>query len=279
MSNELSGKVAIVTGGASGIGRASVELFAQEGARVVIADVNNDAGEALAAELGENARYRRTDVASEEDMQGLVDFAVETFGGLHIMFNNAGISNRLFPSFLDDDLADFDRVMQVNVLGVMLGTQRAARHMAKNGGGSIINTASIGGAVPGFGVVTYRASKAAVLHFSKCAAIDLAQHDIRVNAINPGHIRTPMSSWSESGMSEAGFRQLQEDLDEINFADQPIKHDGRPEDVAQAALYLGSDRARQVTGIVIPVDGGVSAGDSVNHVQQILDAQTRAMNT
>ncbi len=278
MSNQLSGKVAIVTGGASGIGKASVELFAREGAAVVIADVNDEAGEALAAELGDRVHYRRTDVSSEADVQGLVDYAVDTFGGLHVMFNNAGVSNRLFPSFLDDDLADFRRTMDVNVLGVMLGTQRAARHMAKNGGGSIINTASIGGVVAGFGVVAYRASKAAVLHFSKCAAIDLAQHEVRVNVINPGHIRTTMSSWSASGMSEAGFRQLQADLDEINFADQPIKREGRSEDVANAALYLASDLSRQVTGIVIPVDGGVSAGDSVNHVQQILDAQKRAMS-
>ncbi|MFV8816879.1 SDR family NAD(P)-dependent oxidoreductase [Haliea sp. E17] len=277
MREELAGKVAIVTGGASGIGRASVELFAREGASVVIADVDDERGPQLAEALGERVRYRRTDVSSEADVQGVVDFAVETFGGLHIMFNNAAVSNRLFPSFLDDDLTDFRKVMDVNLLGVMLGTQRAARHMAKHGGGSIINTASIGGSVAGFGVVTYRASKAAVLHFSKCAAIDLAQHNVRVNIINPGHIRTTMSSWSAGGMSEAGFNQLQRDLDEINFADQPIKREGRAEDVAEAALYLGSDRSQQVTGIVIPVDGGVSVGDSVNHVQQILDAQTRAM--
>ncbi len=277
MSSQLSGKVAIVTGGASGIGRATVELFAAEGAQVVVADVDAGAGEALAAGLGESVRFRATDVSDEQDVQGLVDFAVETFGGLHIMFNNAGVSTGLFESFLDDDLASFDRVMRVNLLGVMLGTQRAARHMAAHGGGSIINTASIGGAHAGFGVMTYRASKAAVLHFSKCAAIDLAQHNVRVNVINPGHIRTKMASWSDTGMSEAGFNQLQSELDEINLSDQPIKRLGTPEDVAEAALYLASDRSRQVTGIVITVDGGVTAGDCVNHVKQIHDAQARAM--
>ncbi len=279
MGTELSGKVAIVTGGASGLGRASVELFAREGARVMIADVNQEQGEQLARELGGEVRFRPTDVSDERDVQGLVDDTVATFGGLHVMFNNAGISNPLFPDFLDDDLKDFHRVMGVNVLGVMLGTQRAARHMARHGGGSIINTASIGGSVAGIGVVGYRASKAAVLHFSQCAAIDLAKNNVRVNVINPGHIRTPMSSWRESGMSRAGFEQLQKDLDEINFFDQPLKRQGTPEDVAQAALYLASDRSIQVTGIVIPVDGGTSAGDAVNHVQQILEAQRRALNT
>ncbi|MCK9563475.1 MAG: SDR family NAD(P)-dependent oxidoreductase, partial [Bacteroidales bacterium] len=223
MRQELSGKVAIVTGGASGLGRATAELFVREGARVVIADVNVEAGRALAAQLGDTARFRATDVASESDVQALVDYAVETFGGLHVMFNNAGVTNRLFPDFLDDDLADFSRVMDVNLLGVMLGTQRAARHMARHGGGSVINTASIGGAVAGLGVVSYRAAKAAVIHFSKCAAIDLAKHNIRVNVINPGHIRTPMSSWTASGMSQAGFDQLQRDLDDINLFDQPLK--------------------------------------------------------
>ncbi len=277
MGSELSGKVAIVTGGASGIGLAAVRLFAREGAHVVMADVDSEAGERLAADIEGQVRFRRTDVSSEADVQGLVDFAVEHFGGLHVMFNNAGVSMPLFDSFLDDNLADFRRIMDVNLLGVMLGTQRAARHMAKNGGGSIINTASIGGAVPGFGVISYRASKAAVLHFSKCAAIDLAQHNIRVNIINPGHIRTTMSSWGDSGMSREGFEQLQRELDEINLSDQPIKRQGTADDVAEAALYLASDRARQVTGIVIPVDGGVSIGDCVNHVEQIHEAQARAM--
>ncbi|TGD76148.1 SDR family oxidoreductase [Mangrovimicrobium sediminis] len=278
MSEELSGKVAIVTGGASGIGLAAVRLFATAGAsKVIMADVNGATGEALAAEIGDNVVFQETDVSSETAVQALVDRAVNDFGGLHVMFNNAGISNRLFDSFLDDDLQDFRRTMDVNVLGVMLGTQRAARHMAAHGGGSIINTASIGGAHAGFGVMSYRASKAAVLHFSKCAAIDLAQHNIRVNVINPGHIRTKMASWSDTGMSEAGFNQLQSELDEINLSDQPIKRLGTPEDVAEAALYLASDRSRQVTGIVITVDGGVTAGDCVNHVKQIHDAQARAM--
>ena len=276
MGSELAGKVAIVTGGASGIGRASVDLFHQEGARVVIADTNRDAGEQLAEELGQNVYFQAVDVTQASDIQQVINFAVNTLGGLDIMFNNAGISSRLFTHFLDDDLEDFQQVLNVNLLGVMLGTQRAARHMANHGGGSIINTASIGGSVAGLGVISYRAAKAAVLHFSRCAAIDLAQYGIRVNTVNPGHIRTPMSSWAAADSDRTAFAQLQRDLDDINLSDQPLKQHGKPEDVAQAALYLASDRSRQVTGIVIPVDGGTTAGDSVNHVQQILDAQQNA---
>lgn len=276
MSESLTGKVAVITGGASGIGRASAQLFVREGARVMIADIDADRGSQLAQELGEGTCFRRTDVSDAEDLQALIDDTLSTFGGLHVMFNNAGVTNRLCPDFLDDDLADFRRVVDTNLLGVMLGTQRAARHMAKNGGGSIINTASIGGSVAGLGVMSYRAAKAGVIHFSKCAAIDLARHGVRVNVINPGHIRTPMSSWTASGMSHEGFEQLQRDLDDINLSDQPLKRQGTPEDVARVALFLASDAAAQVTGVSIAVDGGTSIGDSVNHVQQILDAQQRA---
>lgn len=276
MSESLTGKVAVITGGASGIGRASAQLFVREGARVMIADIDADRGSQLAQELGEGTCFRRTDVSDAEDLQALIDDTLSTFGGLHVMFNNAGVTNRLCPDFLDDDLADFRRVVDTNLLGVMLGTQRAARHMAKNGGGSIINTASIGGSIAGLGVMSYRAAKAGVIHFSKCAAIDLARHGVRVNVINPGHIRTPMSSWTASGMSHEGFEQLQRDLDDINLSDQPLKRQGTPEDVARVALFLASDAAAQVTGVSIAVDGGTSIGDSVNHVQQILDAQQRA---
>ncbi|MEX2257059.1 MAG: SDR family NAD(P)-dependent oxidoreductase, partial [Acidimicrobiia bacterium] len=136
MGQELSEKVAIVTGGAGGIGRAIVERFVEEGAHVVIADVDADAGAALASELGDVAAFHRTDVAEVDEVQGAVDAAVERFGGLHVMVNNAGISSSR-RRFLDDDLRDFERVMAANVLGVMLGCQRAARYMAEHGGGSI----------------------------------------------------------------------------------------------------------------------------------------------
>ena len=195
MSEELAGKVAIVTGGAGGIGRATAELFAKEGAKVVIADVSEAEGETLARHLGPSALFTCTDVSKAEDIQAAVGLANAHFGGLHIMINNAGISGGNFEYFLEDDLKDFDRIMGVNLRGVMLGSQAAARHMAKNGGGSIVNIASIAGLLAGFGVATYRASKAGVVHFSKSIAIELAEHGIRVNCIAPGHIRTNLNAF------------------------------------------------------------------------------------
>jgi NAD(P)-dependent dehydrogenase (short-subunit alcohol dehydrogenase family) len=277
LGQELSGKVAIVTGGASGLGRATVELFVSEGAQVVIADVNAELGKQLAADLGKQVRFLLTDVSNAEQIQALVDYAVSEFGALNIMFNNAGISCAMHERYLDDELNDFHRVMGINVLGVMLGTQRAARHMAKNGGGSIINTASIAGVLAGFGVMTYRASKAAVIQFSKSAAIDLAEYGIRVNTIAPGSIPTPMTSYGEADMSPESAARLRQAMDVVSMSGQPLRRRGKPEDVAHAALYLGSDRSSQVTGMLLPVDGGITAGDPVNHLQQIMTARAKAL--
>ena len=167
MTGELAGKVAIVTGGASGLGYATVEKFVAEGAQVVIADLDEERGEKLATACGGNALFRRVDVADADQMTELVSVAVNEFGGLHVMVNNAGISSKMAKSLLHDDFADFNRVMSVNLLGIMLGTREAGRHMSTAGGGSIINVSSIGGIQAGGGVATYRASKAAVLFFSQ----------------------------------------------------------------------------------------------------------------
>lgn len=262
MVSELAGKVAIVTGGASGIGRGVTERFVAEGARVVIADVETAGGEALAAALGANALFRRTDVSDPEQVSALVTATVEECGGLHVMVNNAGISSPL-GRLLDDDFADFHRVMAVNVLGVMVGTRDAARHMAGRvggGGGSIINVASIGGMQAGGGVMTYRASKAAVIQFTKSAAIELAYHAIRVNAIAPGNIPTPILASSAKGMDVAELEKFEASIRQTMRDDRPLKREGTADDVAEAALYLATDRSRYVTGIVLPVDGGTSAG-------------------
>ena len=198
MARELENKVAIVTGGANGIGAATAELFVEEGARVLIADLDAERGEALAARLGDKARFRRTDVADRAEIQALVDQAIADFGTLDIMFNNAGIVGGMKPRstrLIDADLSDFHKIMGVNVLGAMYGCQYASRQMVKQGGGgSIINTASIAGVTPGFGFQIYRASKAALINFTKSAAVDFAEYAIRVNVSIPGHIRTAISS-------------------------------------------------------------------------------------
>lgn len=260
MGDELSGKVAIVTGGASGIGRATVELFVEQGARVVVADVDTERGEDLARALGDAGAFKRTDVAVADEVQALVDLAVARFGGLHVMCNNAGVSGAMVARFLDDDLADFARVTAVNLLGVMLGSQRAARHMVNNGGGSIINTSSIAALKAGGGVMTYRAAKAGVVQFSRSLAIDLAEHGIRVNCIAPGHIQTGMTSY---------------DMGPIVRFTQPLQRHGTPRDVANAALYLASERSAQVTGLVLPVDGGTSVGGPASQLKQLLSARGR----
>jgi NAD(P)-dependent dehydrogenase (short-subunit alcohol dehydrogenase family) len=252
---DLDGKVAIVTGGASGLGRGMVERFAEEGARVVIADVNADGGAALAEQLGDATLFQPVDVADADQVQAAVDTAVSRFGGLHIMCNNAGVGGS-HKRFLDEDFADFDRVMAVNIFGVMIGMQRAGRHMAEHGGGAIVNTTSIGGINAGGGVMAYRASKAAVIHLTRSVAIELAPKSIRVNCIAPAHIPTAINSTF--------------DQTAIIRAMQPLQRQGSPLDVAEAALFLASDRAAQITGIVLPVDGGTTAGPPPRSMKDLL---------
>jgi len=277
VSQELAGKVAIVTGAACGIGRATAELFVEEGAKVVIADINDDAGETAARDLGPAAIYQRADVARVEDMDALVAATVQQFGGLDVMVNNAGVSCKPSVSFLDDELPDFDRVMQVNVLGVILGTQRAARHMAKHGGGSIINNASIAGLIPGMAMLSYRASKVAAIHASKSMAIDLAQYGIRVNCLAPGHIPTDLNAFTPPGARPEVGERVQAAMKPVWDANKPLKRQGTPHDVAQAVLFLAGDRSAQITGTVLAVDGGISAGDPVNHFQELMAARASAL--
>jgi NAD(P)-dependent dehydrogenase (short-subunit alcohol dehydrogenase family) len=260
MTNELTGKVAVVTGGASGLGEGLVRRFAAEGAKVLIADVDRDGGKALAAELGDNALFVEADVADFDHVGRLVSTAVEHYGGLHVMVNNAGVSGTMHRRFMDDDLADFHKVMAINVGAVMAGTRDAARHMSEHGGGSIINITSIGGIQAGGGVMTYRASKAAVIQFTKSAAIELAHYEIRVNAIAPGNIRTAIVRKSAAGEDLEKLAEFEERIRAQMRADRPLKREGTAEDVAEAALYFATDRSRYVTGTVLPVDGGTVAG-------------------
>ena len=243
-AQELAGKNAIVTGGAGGIGRATAKLLVAEGAKVVIADIDADRGKDVASNIGESAAFKETDVSDEDQVQELVDYAVDRFGGLDIMFNNAGIGSPL-KRFLPDDLTDFSRIISVNLFGVIAGTQRAARHMKDHGGGVIINNASIAAVNAGAGMISYRASKAAVAHATKCMAIDLAPYNIRVNCLTPAHIRTGITTY---------------DMGPVLRYMQPLERHAQPEDVANAVVFLSSDRAAQVTGVVFPIDGGTTAG-------------------
>src|SRR5262245_61558107 len=243
MANELDGKVAIVTGGAKGIGRAIAEVFVEEGARVVVADIDDDRATDVVRQLGEACSFLHTDVSNPDSVQAAVDHAKERFGALHVMVNNAGISGS-FRRFMMDDLRDFDRVIAVDLYGVMVGTQRAARAMGE--GGSIVNITSIAGISPGIGFSTYRAAKAGVIHFSRCAAVEVAELGVRVNVIAPGNISTDINASFDTA---SVVRRI-----------QPLQRLGGTRDVANAAVYFASDRSAQVTGTVIPVDGGTTAG-------------------
>jgi len=243
MAAELAGKVAIVTGGANGIGRAITEVFVEEGARVVIADVDDAAGRALVDERGDATSFLHTDVSDADSVQAAIEHAQQHFGALHVMVNNAGISGSS-RRLLQDDLRDFDRVMAVDLFGVMVRTQRAARAMEP--GGSIMNITSIGGISPGAGFSIYRAAKAGVIHFSRSAAVEVGELGVRVNVIAPGNISTEINASYDTA---AVARRL-----------QPLQRIGDTRDIANAAVYLASERSAQVTGILIPVDGGTTAG-------------------
>ncbi|MEU0567450.1 SDR family NAD(P)-dependent oxidoreductase [Nonomuraea sp. NPDC005983] len=252
--NTLEGKVAIVTGGASGIGRATALLFARHGARVVVADIDGAGAEAtvqqIAATVEETSGPRavavRADVADSEDCRRVVETAVSTFGGLHVLFNNAGIIRR--TTALDLDVEEWDRVMAVNVRSVFLMCKHAIPAMTE--GGAIVNTGSGWGLKGGGNAISYCASKAAVVNMTRALAIDHAKAGIRVNSVNPGDTDTPMLR------DEA--RQLDEDWAafQADAADRPMGRSGSPDEIAQAVLFLASDAASYITGSALVVDGG-----------------------
>ncbi|WP_020525502.1 SDR family NAD(P)-dependent oxidoreductase [Catelliglobosispora koreensis] len=245
--NMLQDKVAIVTGGASGIGRATAVLFAREGAAVVIADIA-DAGDVVQeiTAAGGQAIAVQADVSEDQDCARVVAAAVERFGGLHVLFNNAGIIRRTTALGIEPD--EWDRVMAVNVKSVYLMCRNAIPAMTS--GGAIVNTGSGWGLKGGGNALSYCASKAAVVNMTRALAIDHAAAGIRVNSVNPGDTDTPMLR------DEA--RQLSEDWAAFaaDAADRPMGRAGRPEEIAAAVLFLASDAASYVTGSALVVDGG-----------------------
>lgn len=251
---ELEGKVAVITGGASGIGAATVRLFVKEGGRVVIADMQRERGEALAADLGVAATFVNCEVRQEDQVQLAIDAAVDRWGRLDCIFNNAGFGGALGP--IEDIAADeFDLTFDVLVRGVFLGIKRAVPIMRKQGGGSIINTGSIAGVIAGRGPLIYSAAKAAVIHLTKAVAMQLGPDSIRVNCICPGAIATPLAA-NTVGRPDS----LIEDRISDFATQQPIPRAGLPDDIAQMALFLASDRSSFVTGQAIVVDGGGATG-------------------
>ena len=256
MAARLEGKVALITGGGNGIGRATALRFLAEGASVVVADLNEDTGREtldLAAKGGAAARIRfvRTDVAREADVAAAVEHATKEFRRLDVMFNNAGVAGAFGP-ITHIDAEDWDYTFAVLVKGVFLGMKHAARVLkAQGGGGSIISTASIAGLSGGDGPQAYSAAKAAVINLTRAVAIELAPQRIRVNAICPGAILTPLI---HRGSPDA-MRPILEKF-------QPWPDAGLPEHIAGAALFLASDDATFVTGEALVVDGGATAAGS-----------------
>jgi len=269
VTRDLEGRVAIVTGGAAGIGAATVELFVASGASVVIADLQADKGEELSSQLGERCVFLRTDVTDAASLDAVVAFAVAEFGGLDVIFNNAGVSGAEGAAqFVDNDLANFDRVMAVDLLGPMLGARAAARVMKEAGGGVIINTASIAATYSGYGLPEYRAAKAGVIALSRSLATELGAFNIRVNTISPGPIFTDIIGMGAEMTPELKDAVLSVAMDSM-IEMQVLKRVGQPRDVAEAALFLASDRAAQITGLDLVIDGGASLGDRVNRQQDM----------
>ncbi len=249
----LDGKVAIVTGAASGMGAEEARLFAAEGARVVIADVSDAAGEALAKEIGAAAVFAHLDVAQEAEWQRLVADTARRFGRLDVLVNNAGTVHA--APLEQMSLAQWNRVIAVNQTGVFLGIKHAVAPMEAAGGGSIVNISSIDGMVGMNSVIGYVASKFAVRGMTKAAALELAGRGIRVNSIHPGYIDTPMANPVEEPRPTT--------LERYAARRVPLGRMARPREVANLALFLASDESSYCTGSEFVVDGGVIAGENV----------------
>lgn len=257
----FSGKTAIVTGGASGIGAAFVRRMVAEGGSVMIADLDRERGEALAAELGENAAFTDIDVTQADLFPLLVAETERCFGGLDILFNNAGIG--CFGLTPDLAIEDWRRVIAVNLDAVFYASRAAIPVMRARGGGVIINTASASGLAADYGFTAYNAAKAGVINYTRCLAIDHARDAIRANAICPGPVDTPLLTTGVDAIE--GLRQEWENI-------VPSGRFARPEEIAAVALFLASDDASGVTGAAVPVDGGMMAHSGQPDLRDVMSA-------
>ena len=258
MADRLDGKVAVVTGGASGIGEGTVQLFAEEGARVLAADILDERGQSVVESIGPSAAYIHADVSKEADVAGAVAHAVERWGRIDAIFNNAGAGGAT-QGLLEIDEAGYDATMDLLLKGVVFGIKHAARAMMATGGGAIVNTASVAGINAGNGPAIYSVGKGAVVHLTKVAAYELGQHGIRVNCICPGGIATPIFG-KVLGLSPEDADKTVDAMAQVMGGAQPIARAGLPRDIANAALWLSSDDSGFVTGHALVVDGGLTLG-------------------
>lgn len=263
----LDGKVAVITGATSGIGWRTAEIFVAGGAKVVAAGRRAAEGEALAKKLGANCQFRQTDVTDEAQMKALISHAVETFGRIDCLFNNAGGPAQT-GGIEGLDVTQFDAAMATLVRSVMLGMKHAAPHMRRQGSGSIINNGSIAGHLGGYSSsLVYGAAKAAVIHFTKCVAMELGETGVRVNSISPGAIATGILA-KAMGLESGAADSKADVLEGLFKSAQPIPRAGIPDDIAHAAAFLASDESSFINGADLVIDGGVIGGRNWTQQQQ-----------
>jgi NAD(P)-dependent dehydrogenase (short-subunit alcohol dehydrogenase family) len=263
----LNGKVAVITGATSGIGLRTAEVFVAEGAKVVIAGRRAAEGEALAERLGDASIFRQTDVTEEDQMKALIAQAVDAFGRIDCLFNNAGGPAQT-GGIEGLEVDRFDAAMATLVRSVMLGMKHAAPHMKKQGSGSIINNGSIAGRLAGFSSsLVYGAAKAAVIHFTKCVAMELGESGVRVNSISPGAIATGIFG-KALGLTTEAAEKTSATMREIYKTAQPIQRAGIPDDIAHAAVFLASDESSFINGHDLVIDGGITGGRNWTQQQQ-----------
>jgi NAD(P)-dependent dehydrogenase (short-subunit alcohol dehydrogenase family) len=259
--DRLKDKIAVITGAAAGIGRGTVELFVSEGAKVLAADVQDDKGQELERRFNGQVKFFHCDVINEENIKATMQAAVDTFGGLDILFNNAGAGGS--PNTIEDMTGEaWDRSMNLLLRSVALGTRYAIPHMKARGGGSIINTASVAALQAGAGPVAYSVAKAGVIHLTTVSAAQLGRSKIRVNAICPGLILTDIftSGARAMGAPDTMLDMIRDNMTKSAPDAQPIPKGGLPADIAKACLYFASDDSEFVTGTHIVVDGGMTTG-------------------